>query len=132
MSSTELIQGAKQQIRLLEADLKDESPQVAKLLAWYRLLVVYLADEFEGKSIKEAERSKVSPETMEILNEVACILKDRELPMPSATIVEMLKKGGTTVPGKDPVSNLSAMLGNYSEWFEKDGRQGWRRKKTTP
>lgn len=71
-----------------------------------------------------ASTRRVSAERQEALLYARNLLRGRTIPTPTRDILAFLRDNGVHIPGKDPVSNLSAMLSNSDE-FDSHGRSGW-------
>lgn len=129
--SLALLEALRQEIAVLEGELRGD-PRYKKLMALKAAL-----HEYGDISTREhnIERIEATPRTINRkpseVREKALRLSEEFLslrspigPTPTREIYAWITEQGAEVGGKDPVSNLSAML-SQSEKFNSNGRAGW-------
>lgn len=118
----------KREIEELEIELAAD-PKFVKLQKLRDVLAVYDVNPSSGALATPQASSKkptrqVSPDRERALALAESMLEGRAVPTPTRDIVERASQSGVTIPGKDPISNMSAMLSN-SDKFQSHGRTGW-------
>lgn len=118
----------KREIEELEAELSSD-PRFVKLRKLRDVLEAYGMDALSGRpatpQVAGSKQSRhTSPDREKALALAKDLVKGRSIPTPTREIVKHAAEHGLTIPGKDPVSNMSAMLSN-SPIFQSHGRSGW-------
>ncbi|MCO5081558.1 MAG: hypothetical protein M9955_07850 [Rhizobiaceae bacterium] len=123
----------KAEIDEIERELAAD-PRQAKLRSLREVLALYdVSGEARDGWAPVAENSPVAPRTVtrapsearsKAMELAEFFLRNRAGPTPTREILDYIVMFGGEVGGKDPVSNLSAMLSN-SGLFQSHGRAGW-------
>lgn len=135
-SVADFVDGLKQEITALEAQLQGD-PRYLKLQSLRHVLSLYesgvdgklshpdlmLAKHHAEQSARTVTRTP-SESRQKALDLAQEFLMGRTAPTPTREILEHIIENGGEIGGREPVSNLSAMLSN-SDLFQSHGRVGW-------
>lgn len=114
----------KKEIERLEAEL-ETVPAFQKLKAVRIALAAYEGTTKESSQPPRKVISRAVSESRERAIDLAAeLIRGRIYPTPTRDIVAHVQDHGVAISGKDPVSNMSAML-SQSERFQANGRSGW-------
>ncbi|MEL7273228.1 MAG: hypothetical protein AAGK33_07295 [Pseudomonadota bacterium] len=107
-------------------EIHDQLSNNPLFVKWEKLreaLAVYEAEDESATSPKKSAGRTQSVETAKILAATKKMLTS-DTPLPTREIYDRLSELEIEVGGKEPVSNLSALLSNSDE-FRSNGRAGW-------
>lgn len=123
----EFLSALRNEIRWIEAELRSD-PRFRKWESLRSVLSLYESSgraesDFEENGSRSVQRSP-SEARAKALELARLFLRNRSGPTPTREIYDHIITNGGELGGKDPISNLSAMLSN-SEEFQSNGRAGW-------
>jgi hypothetical protein len=121
----------REEISSTEAELASD-PRWVRLRALRDMLRLYESDPevvqlssrapaVEGADRKRPRTSSARKQALEVARN---FLATSSVPIPTASIYEVVRKAGVLIGGENPKNNLSAMLYHAPD-FASHGRQGW-------
>jgi hypothetical protein len=120
----------REEIASTEADLASD-PRWVRLQALRDMLRLYESDPevvrlssrptAEGVDRKRPRTSGARKQALEVARN---FLANASVPIPTASIYDVVRKAGVLIGGENPKNNLSAMLYHAPD-FVSHGRQGW-------
>jgi hypothetical protein len=84
----------------------------------------FAGNAFATQSTTRTTGRRTSPERAKALSLAKAFIDGQVFPTPTREILEHLVAAGLTIPGNEPLNNLSAMLSNSAD-FVSHGRSGW-------
>ena len=124
---SDFLAALKNEIAEIEVELRGD-PRFCK---WEQLQSVLLL--YQSNGVSEPRMVDLSPRAvartpsehrLKALELARLFLRNRSGPTPTRDIYDHIINNGGEIGGKDPVSNLSAMLSNSGD-FQSNGRAGW-------
>lgn len=119
----------REEIKALEDELSSD-PRFRKLQALRAALAMYEAPQQRTGAMQASaagpkrEARRQSDDRVQALEIAASLLEGKSEPVPTRVLFDAVSAEGHVIGGREPISNLSAML-SRDERFQAVGRRGW-------
>lgn len=133
MMDPQIIKALTAERKELQKKLKEAEALQRRLRAVESLLAAYGVEMANGKETSKIEGGQGSEKgkkvlskytATEALNIIRDYIKGKQHPTPTKELLHLIQSHGFIVRGKNPVTNLSAVL-SRSPQFQSLGRSGW-------